>query len=345
MLISFSIPSRVVFLIGIVVSSTLLSVWKSCLHQDRHFDCIRRYDVDGIHFDDYFYPYPDGTNQFPDSATYNAYIAAGGSLSRDDWRRNNVNQMVQRVYNLIKSTKPGVKFSISPFGIYRPGNPAGMPPPITGLDPYTQLYADSKLWLQSGWLDFFAPQLYWTISSTGQSYPTLLDWWLNANTANRHIYVANGVYRIVDSSWPVSEITDQITISRDATRRAKLSLGNILFSAKYYRDNTKSITDIFRASVYTKKAIIPPMSWMGLRAPGMPNGISVSGKTVTWNAAEENDEIRWWIVMRKDPSEWSVYDIIPRGQTSIAIEEPGMYALRTANAASQTSEAIVFYVN
>jgi uncharacterized lipoprotein YddW (UPF0748 family) len=86
-----------------------------------------------------------------------------------------------------------------------------MPSPIAGLDPYSQLYADSKLWLQSGWVDFFAPQLYWAIDPPAQSYPVLLDWWLNANSANRHIYAANGVYKIADSNnWPVSEIENQV---------------------------------------------------------------------------------------------------------------------------------------
>jgi len=89
-----------------------------------------------------------------------------------------------------------------------------MPAPITGLDPYSQLYADSKLWLQQGWLDFFAPQLYWAISPPAQSYTTLIDWWLNANTANRHIYAANGVYKMSDSNnWPVSEIENQVNVS------------------------------------------------------------------------------------------------------------------------------------
>ena len=94
---------------------------------------------------------------------------------------------MERVYRTIKSVRPtGVQFSIGPFGLYRPGSPSGMPPPISGLDPYSKLYANSLLWLQRGWLDFMAPQLYWAVNSTGQSYPALLDWWLHHNSQDRY---------------------------------------------------------------------------------------------------------------------------------------------------------------
>jgi uncharacterized lipoprotein YddW (UPF0748 family) len=97
---------------------------------------------------------------------------------------------IERVYSIIKSLSRDVKFSLSPFGLYRPGNPAGMPPPITGFDPYSQIYADALLWLQQGWVDFMAPQLYWAINSTGQSYPMLLDWWLDHNTASKLVPIS-----------------------------------------------------------------------------------------------------------------------------------------------------------
>ena len=181
-------------------------------------------------------------------------------MSRDDWRRDNVDRMIRRVYSTIKSIRSTVKFSISPFGLYRPGEPEGMPYPITGFDPYSQIYADTKFWLQQGWLDFLSPQLYWAINSTGQSYPQILDWWLANNPASKHIYIANGVYRIdpAVSDWPVSEIQAQVDLSRDPSRRKLLSLGNIHFSAKYFRDNTKNITDIFTTQVYTSKRIQLP---------------------------------------------------------------------------------------
>ena len=131
-------------------------------------DITRRYDVDGIHIDDYFYPYPSGSTPFPDDATYAAYLIGGGTMSLADWRRDNVNRMIRRIHDGIKSVKRHVKFGISPFGIYRPGQPGGMPNPIRGLDQYSRIYADPKLWLQNGWLDYLAPQLYWAIAPPAQ---------------------------------------------------------------------------------------------------------------------------------------------------------------------------------
>lgn len=310
-------------------------------------DILTRYDVDGIHFDDYFYPYPDGT-QFPDSATYNAYVGAGGSLSRDDWRRDNVNRMVQRVNGVVHSTKPGCKFSISPFGIYRPGVAGGMPSPITGLDPYSEQYADTKKWLQSGWVDILAPQLYWAIDPPAQSYPVLLDWWLDANTASRHIYASNGVYKIDDSNnWPVSEIQNQISLSRDSTRRSKLSLGNIMYSAKFFRDNTKSITTIFQSQVYTKPATIPAMAWMNIQVPHQPTDVAIDTEStvLSWRPADvDRDDsgviVRWWVVTRRNSPQHvdtTIVAVLPRHTTSLRVNDPGMYSVQAVNAAWQLS--------
>jgi len=139
-------------------------------------DVVNRYDVDGIHFDDYFYPYKEKDAEgkeldFPDDASWRRF-GAGGKLSRDDWRRENVNLFIERVYKSIKAAKPWVKFGISPFGIWRPGNP----PQIKGFDAFAELYADSRKWLANGWVDYFAPQLYWPIDPPDQSFPVLLRW-------------------------------------------------------------------------------------------------------------------------------------------------------------------------
>ncbi|MCX5762893.1 MAG: family 10 glycosylhydrolase, partial [Gemmatimonadetes bacterium] len=123
-------------------------------------DVVTRYDIDGVHLDDYFYPYKEkttrGTTEFLDDRSWKKYVKAKGKLSRDDWRRENVNVLVHQLYDRIHLAKPWVKFGISPFGIWRPGNPEQ----IKGFDAYEQLYADSKLWLEKGWVDYFTPQLY-----------------------------------------------------------------------------------------------------------------------------------------------------------------------------------------
>jgi len=218
-------------------------------------DIVTRYEINGIHMDDYFYPYPHGSKPFPDDTTYSKYLQKGGSLSKDNWRRQNVNNMIVRISKMIKTIRPGCIFSISPFGLYRPGQPGGMPPPLTGFDPYSQIYADSKLWLEQGWVDFLAPQLYWAINSTGQSYPMILDWWLQNNPARKNIYAATGVHKVANSNnWPMEEIVQQVSLSRDTKRYVQMSMGNIHFSAKYFRDNLKGIRDTFKSRVYTRKA-------------------------------------------------------------------------------------------
>jgi uncharacterized lipoprotein YddW (UPF0748 family) len=151
-------------------------------------DVVRRYDIDGVHFDDYFYPYkePDANGEdmdFPDDASWRR-LGAGGALEREGWRRENVNSFVRRVYQSIKATRPRVKFGISPFGIWRPG----YPPQIQGLDAYAELYADSRKWLMNGWVDYLAPQLYWAIEPPDQSFPVLLKWWTEQNPKGRHLW-------------------------------------------------------------------------------------------------------------------------------------------------------------
>lgn len=163
-------------------------------------DVVQRYDLDGVHLDDYFYPYPKDGIPFPDSQTYNAYRSAGGNLGLSDWRRQNVNLMIKRIHEGIKTIKPYVKFGISPFGIYRPGKAPG----IVGLDQYASLYADVKLWVEQGWMDYLAPQLYWKIDPPQQSYSVLLNWWLQNNPRRLHVYTGNALYRI-DNEWSISE--------------------------------------------------------------------------------------------------------------------------------------------
>ena len=176
-------------------------------------DVVRRYDVDGIHLDDYFYPYKERDEkgrivEFPDDATWRQYRAKGGQLSRDDWRRDSVNRFIEEVYRAKQAIKPHVKFGISPFGIWRPGHP----PQIKGFDAYAEIYADSRLWLQKGWLDYFTPQLYWAIAPPAQSYPVLLKWWAEQNTSGRNLWPGNFTSRISDgsSNWKAEEILNQI---------------------------------------------------------------------------------------------------------------------------------------
>ncbi len=164
-------------------------------------DVVKRYDVDGVHFDDYFYPYAETNSagvkmDFHDDATWKKFGASSG-LARDDWRRHNVDLFINEIYHHIKAEKPWVKFGISPFGIWRPQNPPG----IKGFDAYSEIYADSLKWLHEGWCDYFSPQLYWGIEPPAQSFPALLAWWNGQNIRHRHIWPGMDSLK-VGVKWP-----------------------------------------------------------------------------------------------------------------------------------------------
>ncbi|GAB4242992.1 MAG: hypothetical protein OHK005_07130 [Candidatus Methylacidiphilales bacterium] len=178
-------------------------------------DLMKRYPgLVGIHIDDYFYPYPKNWKKpvrFPDDKTYAAYQSSGGRLSKEDWRRQNVNQMVRRMYQTVKSNNPNAMFGISPFGTYTKGaHPANIE---VHLDQYHHLYADPVLWLREGWCDYMAPQLYWRDGGP-QCFSTLLRWWRSPEINPRRIPIVPGIAldRLGGShNWPVSEITTQLT--------------------------------------------------------------------------------------------------------------------------------------
>ncbi|MDB6058948.1 MAG: hypothetical protein JWO95_2792, partial [Verrucomicrobiales bacterium] len=196
-------------------------------------DVVHRYDVDGIHFDDYFYPYQEKTNKtdktyipFPDQVSYKNYQETGGKLDREDWRRDNVNTFVKQVGDTIKAEKPWVKFGISPFGIWQPG----YPPQIKGLNSYAALYCDSRMWLSNAMVDYLNPQLYWKIDAKAQSYPVLLKWWTEQNPQGRHLWPG----MIVKDA---TELTNQIAITR-----AQLgATGHVIFKATSVVNSKKGI--------------------------------------------------------------------------------------------------------
>ncbi len=212
-------------------------------------DIVARYDIDGLHLDDYFYPYPlsSGAATFPDDSTWQRF-GAGKGESRGDWRRENINDFVRSMYRAVKSTKSSVRVGISPFGIWRPGVP---PSTKAGLDAYGQLYADSRKWLVNGWVDYLAPQLYWGIHPADQSFPVLLDWW-RAQSHGTPVWPGIATERI-GSKRPAREIVEQIALSRQGTS----SPGHIHWSMKALMRNQGGIDDLLRHGPYAEKATIP----------------------------------------------------------------------------------------
>ncbi len=299
-------------------------------------DVVRRYDVDGIHLDDYFYPYPVAGQTFPDDKTYAAYQAAGGKLSLADWRRDNVNKMMERLSTGIQAAKRHVKFGISPFGIYRPGQP----PQIKGLDQYESLYADPKKWLEEGWVDYMAPQLYWRIEPPAQSYPVLLQWWTENNPKRRHIYPGNRLSSLDDKNWPISEYQRQVEITRNLA--SKLSLGNIFYNMKVFNENRLGVVDAFKASLYSEPALAPSMQWLGAVPPAIPTGVGVKDGKLTWRAAT-NGDIRSWTLYQQKGDMWKLLKVL-NAATTTATVEPGTYALCAVDRLANESAGVVVSV-
>jgi uncharacterized lipoprotein YddW (UPF0748 family) len=220
-------------------------------------DIVRRYDIDGIHMDDYFYPYPVKDEQgeevdFPDAQSYAHAVKNGETLDRNDWRRQNIDRFVERLYQEVKQAKPSVQVGISPFGIWRPGHPPG----ITGFDQYDKLYADARKWLREGWVDYFTPQLYWQVESKGQSFPQLLAWWQEQNVHDRHLWPGLFTSRVGskdNGNWAADEIIHQIEL----TRAQPGATGHVHFSMKALQQNRGGLADRLRETLYAEPAPVP----------------------------------------------------------------------------------------
>ncbi|MBW8897944.1 MAG: family 10 glycosylhydrolase [Massilia sp.] len=249
-------------------------------------DVVRRYDIDGVHIDDYFYPYPieatgaegaalEGRTakaelDFPDEPSWQRYVAGGGRLDRASWRRQNVNRLIEALYEGIHREKSWVRFGISPFGV---GRPDRRPPGINGFSQYDKLYADAETWLQNGWLDYFSPQLYWSIRQPGQAYDVLLDYWLKQNTKGRHVWPGLFTSRIgaPTKDFPPQEIIEQIGL----TRTRPSAGGHVHFSMAALMENRKGISDQLRTASYAVPALVPATPWLGNDAPGAPSVAAV----------------------------------------------------------------------
>jgi uncharacterized lipoprotein YddW (UPF0748 family) len=281
-------------------------------------DVVKRYDVDGIHFDDYFYPYKtrDGSGKdldFPDAASWQRY-GAGGRLSRDDWRRENVNMFIQRLYKSIKAAKPWVKFGISPFGIWRPKNP----PQINGLDSYATLYADSRKWLANGWVDYFAPQLYWAIDPPDQSFPVLLRWWAEQNTKGRILCPGMDSTKVGRSEsrrgWQPQEIVNQIGLTRNQAG----ANGHIHWNMKSLMRNS-AFDEVLERELYQQPALMPPAPWLGRAQPGKPKLTVAKGQPgaqleVSWSPGDSG-KVWLWLLQTRTGGEWTK-EILPAAKTS-----------------------------
>jgi uncharacterized lipoprotein YddW (UPF0748 family) len=301
-------------------------------------DVVKRYDIDGVHFDDYFYPYKEKddsgkTLDFPDEVSWKRY-GAGGKLSRDDWRRENVNTFIERLYRSIKAARPEVKFGISPFGIWQPKNP----PQIEGYDAYSNLYADSRKWLSKGWVDYFAPQLYWAIEPREQSFPVLLKWWAQQNTKGR--LLAPGLDSTkTRNRWKPEEIVNQIRIGRQQSGVG----GHIHWNMKTLMRND-ALDEALVREVYSQPALMPAATWLGARRPGKPT-LFISDNQNFYKAA-----ISWtpgstinpwlWLVQTRTGNQWMT-EIFPGSRKSRMCGDTEVIAVSAVDRYGNTSQPAI----
>ncbi|MEM1269202.1 MAG: family 10 glycosylhydrolase [Bacteroidota bacterium] len=259
-------------------------------------DVVRRYDIDGVHFDDYFYPYPPNAITNEDQETYQTYNTAGFT-NINTWRRFNINMFVRGIYEAIEAEKPEIKFGISPFGIWKNGVPSG----IRGLDSYSVLHADPVNWYGQEWVDYMTPQLYWAFGG-GQDYAKLATWW-SEQTNGRHLYVGQGVYRAVGSNagYSAGELPAQVRFNRWIPEIQ----GSILFRAKNLTNNqAKGFTDSLKVTYYRRPALTPSLAWHSQDAPAASEYLQYTWTgdgevTLSWDAPAVNEpEVARYAVYR-----------------------------------------------
>ncbi len=264
-------------------------------------DVTKRYDIDAIHFDDYFYPYRIANVEFPDSVSFQNYGQNFTSNTKDDWRRANVNTVIKMLSDTIKSVKPWVKFGISPFGVWRnkSDDPRGSDSQA-GVTNYDDLFADVLLWMDNDWIDYVIPQLYLHIDHPKLSFKKVMDWW-NEQDYNGHIYIGHASYRIgledqVEAWMNPSEVPNQIRL----TRKSKNMLGSAFYNTNSFFSNPLGITDTLRNELYKNIALVPPMPWLDSIAPDKPVNLLVanefSGIHLSW--ASSDSTTKYFVIYR-----------------------------------------------
>ena len=319
-------------------------------------DVTRRYDIDGVHIDDYFYPYPavrPGSEppvdeDFPDDASWLRSAAHAAGAARADWRRDNVNRLVARMYASVRREKAWVRLGISPFGIGRSDRrPAG----IEGFSQYDSLYADVETWMANGWFDYLAPQLYWPLAQTAQAFDVLLRYWLAQNPHRRHVWPGLFTSRIdaTAQSWPPAEIIDQIA----HVRATEMPQGHVHFSMRALTENRQGIGDRLRTEVYPMPALVPAADWIAApqsAAPSVAPGIEVNAARrevlVTAPDAGRNDHWLCAVWARTDGT-WR-FQVRPAASAQVASgpgSQPVVFPYRDFDATRVPERIVAFIVD
>lgn len=269
-------------------------------------DIVRRYDIDGFHIDDYFYPYPVAGKAIPDAKEYNA---DSRGMSIGDWRRDNVNKFIEQLHDSIRQTKPWVKFGVSPFGIYRNARSSSIGSNTRGLQNYDDLYADVLKWVNNGWIDYCVPQLYWQIGHKTADYKTLIKWW-NEHAGNRPLYIGEDVERTIKYADVDNPNTNQVAAKHKLHEQCKNVDGTVLWYAKAAVDNYDRYGVFLRNYYWKSPALQPLMPFIDDKAPKKPRKLKAHQNStnllLTWMAPKGNgwkDEAVKYVVYQFKPGE------------------------------------------
>jgi uncharacterized lipoprotein YddW (UPF0748 family) len=264
-------------------------------------DMVKRYDVDGVHFDDYFYPYPVAGQSIPDTATYNTYKGSFTSIA--SWRRNNINVFIRDTHNAIRAAKPRVVFGISPFGIWANRSSSTLGSATTGLESFSALYADTRRWVKEGWVDYIAPQLYWYQGFTVANYNVLVDWWAKQVTGtNVKLYTGEAAYKVGDPATPAwldpNELRDHLV----KCRQLPAVRGHAYYSTTAFRANKLNAIGILKAAHYARPALPVPYPQLNATRPFTPAITSAvregTGVRLRWTSSSGGEPIKHIAIWR-----------------------------------------------
>lgn len=313
-------------------------------------DIVSRYDVDGLHIDDYFYPYPVKGQKIPDADIYN--MNNNGISNINDWRRDNVNVFVKQLGETIHEVKPWVKFGVSPFGIYRnKKNDAQLGSETNGLQNYDDLYADVLMWVNNGWIDYCVPQLYWEIGHKAADYKTLIKWW-NKYASNRLLFIGEDIERTVKNADPDNPKINQMSAKRRLHSEMPNVQGTVLWYAKAAVDNVGNYGMALRNGYWKYPALQPLMPFIDGKSPKKVRSVKameIDGKKILfWTAPKgkgwQNEAVKY-VVYKFDASEKAdiskssnIVAITTDTFYEIADNEGGVYAVTALDRMSNESK-------
>ena len=255
-------------------------------------DIVSRYDVDAIHMDDYFYPYPIKGKDFPDDASFARF--GGGFSNKGDWRRSNVNVLIKKLHETIREIKPWVKFGVSPFGIYRNESSDPLGSKTKGLQNYDDLYADVLLWAREGWIDYNIPQIYWHIGHPVADYETLVKWWAR-NTENRPLFIGQSVMNTVQNADPKNPSINQLPRKMALQRAYQTIGGSCQWPASAVVENVGKYREALIAEYHKYPALPPVFDFIDTEAPAKVRKMkpvwTEDGYILFWTAPKYKEEM------------------------------------------------------